>query len=122
MDLEALATAVHQALEAHPPRPDGGYATEVREAGLAYARACRASGETWRAAADRVPISTTTLGKWIRGAAAPSNDEPLQLVPVEVCSPVTPRASSRPVLVSPAGFRLEGLCVTDAVAALRTLS
>jgi hypothetical protein len=122
MDLEALASAVHQALETHPPHPDGGYPSEVMEAGLAYARASRAAGESWRIAASRVPISTTTLGKWVRRATTPSNDKALQLVPVVLDEVAPPLCPSHPVLVSPSGFRLEGLCVTDAVAALRALA
>jgi hypothetical protein len=122
MDLEELAAAVHHAVETHPPRPDGGYPAEVKEAGLTYARASRAAGESWRIAASRVPISTTTLGKWVRRAATPSSGAALQLVPVEVSDPGLPLGSSHPVLVSPSGFRLEGLCVGDAVAALQALA
>ena len=122
MDLEALAAAVHQALESHPLEPDQGYAPEVREAGLAYTRACRAAGETWVATARRVPISTTTLSKWMRRSEAPREGRALQLVPVVVSEPVPPVGASHPVLVSPSGFRLEGLCVTDAVAALQALA
>ena len=122
MDLEALAAAVHQALESHPLEPDQGYASEVRDAGLEYTLASQAAGETWKAAASRVPISTTTLSKWVRRSERRPGGEALQLVPVELSDPSPARSSSHPVLVSPAGYRLEGLCVTDAVSALRALA
>ncbi len=122
MDLEALAAAVHDAVVEHPLQPDGGYALEVREAGAAYARASREAGETWAATAKRVPISTTTLSKWLRRSEASQAAQALQLVPVVVSDPGPPFGSGLPVLVSPSGFRLEGLCVADAVAAFRALA
>ena len=123
MEIESLTAAVHEALEAHPLQADAGYAPEVKEAGIAYARHCRAAGEIQTAIGSRVPVSHTTLRKWLVAGAAESKGPALRLVPVEVDDEKVSScpSPSRPVLVSPGGYRLEGLGLDDAVRALRSL-
>ena len=105
MEIESLATAVHEALEAHPLQADAGYAPEVKEAGIAYARHCRGAGEIRTAIGSRVPVSHTTLRKWLVAGAAESKGPALRLVPG--AGPVfrSPQANSvpagTPVPVSP---------------------
>lgn len=92
------------------------YPTELRERIGAYAISRRAEGATWATISDELEVPWETLRRWsvgTRSAAA--------MVPVEV---VSSSVVAEPVVavVSPTGWRLEGLDVREAVAVLRALS
>lgn len=116
--------SVRSLLNSHRARAlSEGYPAEVRSRVGAYAAARRADGHRVSAIALDLGISTTSISKW---ASAVVRLPPLQLVRVEVVPDVLPApallapialrapvasAGCSPVLVSPRGFRVEGLDV-----------
>jgi hypothetical protein len=116
--------SVRSLLKSHRARAASeGYPAEVRARVGRYAAARRADGDRVSAIALDLGISTTSITKWASAVVRPP---PLQLVPVEVVpdvlvaptilAPVTRRvptgsAVCSPTLVSPRGFRVEGLDV-----------
>ena len=82
---------------------------------LAYTRRQRAAGRSWIRIAHTVGLSVGSLQKWSR-MPPPART----LVPVEVAtaSAVPPPAL---VVVSPGGYRVEGLDLPTASALLRAL-
>jgi hypothetical protein len=87
----------------------------VRAQVLAYARRARAAGRSWGAIARTVGLSAGSLTKWSR-TPAPART----LVPVAVvAAPAGPPAAL--VVVSPGGYRVEGLDLPTATALLRAL-
>jgi hypothetical protein len=116
MELEALAAIVRSTITAHPRSVSSGYPDEVKEAARNYASAGRAAGENWSRLASRVPLSTTTLRDW---TLTPKHTA---LIPVVITPPPQQHTSPpRPVIVTPGGYRLEGLSLMDALLALREL-
>ena len=86
---------------------------ELRERVTAYARKRRQGGASLAQLAQETGLSQETLRRWCSEAAGTA------LVPVHVVAD----AASRPVVVvSPSGYRLEGLELDEAVAVLRALS
>jgi transcriptional regulator with XRE-family HTH domain len=86
----------------------------VREQVLQYAAAERARGKSWQVLAREIGLSASGLQRWMQGRTPPR----LQRVRV-----VADRAPQEILvtLVSPAGYRLEGLELEQALAALRQL-
>lgn len=101
---ETIATL----LQSHRPRgKNQGYPEHVRAQVGAWARAERARGRGWGDLARRLPVTPTTLQSWAREAGDVDG-----LVPVIVAdSPPTAPAPPQwaPVLVTPRGYRVEGL-------------
>lgn len=105
------------AVFARHPRPTvGGYGREVRAAVVWYAKRLREAGATWARVGEGLPVSPTTIRAWLLSAeTAPAAGA---LVPVAVFD--TPRASPARVeptqltLVTPGGYRLEGLDLVTA--------
>jgi hypothetical protein len=87
----------------------------VRARVLAYAHGRRAAGESWVRIARTVGLSAGTLKNWSRRPARPRT-----LVPVAVAAPF-PGPAAPLVVVSPAGYRVEGLDLATASALLRAL-
>lgn len=91
------------------------YPVELKARATAYAKRRHDAGASYAVIAGELGLGFETVRRWC-SAAEPT---PLQsaLVPVEVV------AESREsiAIVSPSGFRLEGLDVAEAVAALRAL-
>ncbi len=88
-----------------------GYALRERDAGATY----EASAETLGLAFESIS-SFETVRRWCM-AATGSDERASMLVPVEVVAePRSPVA-----IISPSGYRLEGLEPAEAVAALRAL-
>jgi hypothetical protein len=89
----------------------------VRAQVIAYARRARARGRSWQRIARAVGVSAGSLQKWSR-TPPPAR----RLVPVTV---VARRERSLPaaamVIVSPRGYRVEGLDLTTVTAVLRAL-
>ena len=89
----------------------------VREAVVEYARTQREAGASWTGIARDVGMARyETVRRWYE-AMEPST----ALVPVEVVVAPHPASGADVVIVSPSGFRLEGLEPAAAVAALKAL-
>lgn len=82
---------------------------EVREAVVAFGLEARAVGTTWKQIGDRVGLSASVVQRWCR-AASPTSPWSAVTVRPEVASV----ASGTLVLVTPSGYRIEGLGVGDA--------
>jgi len=87
----------------------------VRAEVLAYARRQRAAGRSWRRIAHAVGVSAGSLEN---GSRTPPPAR--MLVPVAVTAPAGGLAAPL-VVVSPGGYRVEGLDVATASALLRAL-
>jgi hypothetical protein len=96
--------------------PGRHYPEPLRRRATIWARRRVAEGVAVQAVAVQLVVHPKTLHKWL-GATQPST---AAMVPVEV---VVDRvsASGGVSLVSPSGFRVEGLTVDQAVTALRSL-
>ena len=86
----------------------------VRARVLAYARRQRAAGQSWTRIARVVGLSVGALKNWSR-LPVPART----LVPVAVATPAVPAPPL--VVVSPGGYRVEGLDLATASALLRAL-
>jgi hypothetical protein len=85
----------------------------VRHEVLTYARARRAAGASWAAIARAVGVSVGSLRNWARTPPPPRT-----LVPVAV-APLA--AAPALVVVSPTGYRVEGLDLATVTTLLRAL-
>lgn len=93
-----------------PTRPQRRrYSQAERETIVEQARRMRAEGMKMAAIVLELGVSSFTLSKWLKAA----NPAPTFL-PVRVVAPVAP---STPILVTPSGYRIEGLTM-DALVAL----
>lgn len=94
------------------------YPTDLRERIVEYARARRADGGSWASIVSEIggPPSQTLM-RWctddIESAGA--------LVPVDIIAPMAPAPGASIAIVSPTGWRLEGLELAEAVAVLQAL-
>jgi len=87
----------------------------VRARVLTYARRQRAAGHSWVRIAQAVGLSVGSLKNWSRTPPAART-----LVPVAVApAPAVPTAAL--VVVSPGGYRVEGLDLATATVLLRAL-
>ncbi len=82
---------------------------------VAYARQERATGQSWGRIARTVGLSAGALKNWSR-TPPPART----LVPVAVAA-TAPMPSAPLVVVSPGGYRVEGLDLATASALLRAL-
>jgi transposase len=91
------------------------YAPELRRRVTAWAESRHRDGATWEAIAAELGIALNTVRRWCDDVEASSRS----LVPVRI---QVPAAAARTVtVVSPGGYRVEGLSVTEAAAMLRVL-
>jgi hypothetical protein len=90
----------------------------VRERALAYAVEQRRRGVSWQAIATRTGLSASALQRW--AARRGKRRAQRTLLPVQLRAAASERPTSV-VLVSPRGFRLEGLRVEDAMRLLGEL-
>ncbi len=91
----------------------------VREKVLWYAERERRRGTSWRRIAATVGLSSTALQRW--AAARPPARR--RLAPVTVTEPASAAPAEAGVtLVTPTGYRLEGLGLEAALGVLRHLS
>jgi transposase-like protein len=96
--------------------PGKSYPPELRRRISAWARDVIAGGASMTATARTLALDLRTLRAWLRDATARST----ALVPVEVVADEpAQRAGLR--VVSPAGFRVEGLALDEVVALLQVL-
>ena len=83
---------------------------------VAYARRARAAGQSWHGIGGAVGVSAGSVQNWV-GTPAPVRT----LVAVAVAAPA-PTAPAPPlVVVSPGGYRVEGLDLPTATTLLRAL-
>ena len=93
------------------------YPTELRDRIARYVAVRREFGLSWDSLSAELGIPSETMRRWLHSSEAA--DAPA-LVPVEVVdSAAEPRTVA---VVSPSGWRLEGLDVAEAVAVLKALS
>ncbi len=105
---------IHRMVAAHEPGRGKRYPAAVRREVVRYALHRRGQNASWATIADELGLWFETLRRWCAGP-----DERAQcIVPVEV---VEAEPTSPVVIVSPSGFRLEGLGPAEAVAALKAL-
>jgi hypothetical protein len=90
---------------------------DVREKVLAYAEEQRRHGVTWQEIAKVVGLSATVLTRW-RSGRRPATGK---VVPVSVRDDGTGDAVTDIAVVTPAGYRLEGISLAEAVDVLRAL-
>jgi hypothetical protein len=136
MDPSATMEAVHVALMKHPKRGSEGYPEEVKAAAIRHARAARAAGMSWMELADGLPMSSKAIQAWIRqeedrrGSVgmelrASGGLEPRRVEVLLPESPVPqPPATTAPrelVLMTPRGYRIDGLGVAELLELLRVL-
>lgn len=111
-------SAVLAAFARYPRVPEGGYGPEVHAAVAGYAASLRREGKPWAVIARGLPISANTTRAWTLAAETTGT----RLVPVAVTEPPPPPADPiRLVLVTPGGYRLEGLDAATAYQLLRGL-
>jgi hypothetical protein len=92
----------------------------VRTRVLAYTRRQRAAGESWTRVARTVGLSIGSLKNWSRLPAVARTLVPVAVAaPAGVAPPAVPAAAL--VVVSPGGYRVEGLDLATASALLRAL-
>ena len=122
-DLETLRTLLESE---RPVRWSVGDPAPVRARVAAYVSARRDAGATCNAISSALGISRRCVQTW------GSEQTPLKLVPVEVIEPDEPPAigptkiactapSLRPILVSPRGYRVEGLTLAALAELLASL-
>jgi hypothetical protein len=104
------------AIAEHGPGRGKGYSPALRERVVAYAEARRGEGASFAAVASDVGLSTETLRLWRRRAGIAS--ETRAMVPVQVVEEHRAQVVS---VVSTAGYRIEGLALSEAIAVLRAL-
>jgi len=88
-----------------------------------YAAWRRRAGASWRTIAESVGVSASALQRWGARARGPAARAGLRRVRLrrEEAAVVKAVPSATLVLISPSGFRLEGLGVAQALALLRGL-
>ena len=85
---------------------------------LAYARRERAAGRSWAGIAHAVGLSAGALKNW---SQTPAPARRLVPVAVAVATPAPEEPGAALVVVSPGGYRVEGLDLATATALLRAL-
>lgn len=104
------------------PRDNDRYPAELRRQAKRWAIRRRQEGAWWKEIAAEIGVSTSAVIRWTN-AADDDNEKRLAsvaLVPVHVVEPKARAADL--AIVSPAGFRIEGLSLEQAVEVLRRLS
>jgi len=94
---------------------------DLRRRVVTYARRRHAAGWTWEDVARELGVACSALRRWVE---AGEEERPGALVPVSVrglAIPGSGRTGSTLTLVSPAGYRLEGLDLASAAKLLEEL-
>lgn len=110
--METEAESIRRAVGA---RTKQRYSEQLKARILRYARQRRADGATQRTVAEEVGVKWQTIRRWME-AEQPA---PTAMVPVSVRQPSA--QGSQLALVSPTGYRLEGLPPQHAVQLFRQL-
>ena len=112
MDREAKW--LRDAVAKHEPVRGKPYDSGLRERAVSWSRAQRAAGRTWEAIGAELGIGLDTVRRWCL-----SESSSTALVPVTVVEEST--APHTVSVVSPSGFRVDGLSLIEAAALLREL-
>jgi hypothetical protein len=92
----------------------------LRERVATWTRRRRAAGVGWRELADEIGMSWRTLMRWTSPLRAPRSSP--ALVPVEVVAdPIDHDRALALAIVTPRGYRIEGITIADAIALVREL-
>lgn len=95
------------------------YPEQLKARVLAHADELHGSGMSQRCIADELGLTSETLRRWRVAEGRRASRASSALVPVEVVATTT---HGRIAVVSPSGFRLEGLELSEAVVILRALT
>jgi transposase-like protein len=109
------AGSLRVALASHEAGRGKRYPRELKARIIEFARARREDGTSWAQIAEDLGIAFETVRRWCL-AAEPAT--PRSMVPVRV---VADGADRTVTIGSPAGYRIEGLTLREAVAVLRAL-
>jgi hypothetical protein len=93
------------------------YPATLRQRIVRAVRDARDKGSTWPSIEDDLDVPFETLRRWLADIDA----EPSELKPVVVADPIVVEARDV-VVVTPSGYRVEGLDVDGAATLLRKLS
>lgn len=88
----------------------------LRDEITVWARGLRSGGHTLGAVARAIGLSESALGRWMS-----AQEQPGGIRPVRIAGEARGVDSGTVVIVTPAGYRLEGLSLDDAVNVLRRL-
>jgi hypothetical protein len=114
-----MADQQTRALRRRLARHGGGrgkrYPQALRDDVGAWVRKRRKAGVTWQAIVDEIELSLESLRRW--SGLDMSRSRGGRVLPVEVVS-----EGGDVRVVSPSGYRVEGLSLSDAAALLRELS
>ena len=94
------------------------YSTELRGRVAAWAQGRRRAGAGWVDIAQELGLGLDTVRRWC-GSKKPGVVTSRSLLPVRVVE--SPAEPARLILVSPNGFRVEGLTLTEAASFLKAL-
>jgi len=124
LDVSSARTLLRQT---RPRRSADGYPSDVRSSVVALARTRLAEGERLSVLARGLELNRGTLQRWLQ-REDPVRPSFLSVVMETTPQPVTLAGEDGPpqrptvlALVSPTGFRLDGLSLDDAIHALREL-
>jgi hypothetical protein len=117
--VEREAQVLRREIERHGAARGKRYDKRLQERVIAYAGERRRAGAAWLAIATELGMKFETIRRWcVQGEPQSSAASPLALRRVEVME----RDDSRSLaVISPAGFRVEGLTLQSAVLMLRAL-
>ena len=107
-------SSIRAALASHDAGRGKRYPWELKARITEFAQERRGEGASWAQIAEDVGIAFETLRRWCIATGATSR----AMVPVHVVSDEAERSVS---IVSPTGYRIEGISLRDAVAVLRAL-
>ena len=100
-------------------RGSSGYPEEMRRFAVTFTTESLSGGGTISGAARELGVSEVTLSKWMEKDAFGDRGGGFRKVVVE--APLTTVERGAVTLVSPSGFRVEGLGLESAAALLKTL-
>jgi hypothetical protein len=92
------------------------YPPEIREEAIGCAQAAVAQGGNLREVSEALGVSHATLCRWMR-----KRENALRKVEIVQSEPARREGSRGLVLVTPQGYRVEGLCVADVASLLEAL-
>lgn len=108
-------SSLRVALASHEAGRGKRYPSDLKARITEWAQGRRGEGASWAQISGDLGIAFETLRRWCL-AASPKTSR--AMVPVRVVADAADRTVS---LASPAGYRVEGLTLQEAVAALRAL-
>ena len=127
--LESKKSIREQIARTRPSRGNQGWPVEIRRRVGRHAKERRDTGESWRSIGTSLGISSTTIRGWVNDLSTEERGkggeerESVSMVPVVVTDGVVPSTGGVPslVLVSPRGYRVEGLGLSEMIAVLERL-